>query len=449
MPPTRHLTGLLHSHRRASLGRRLAIGSLAVALVSIVLLATVILAVTDADLVSAGREQEMTTTRVFVTTLDSTYQAAGGWRPSTLAAVGELARTTGFGLEVTSHGRQLLDVQASQVEGPSKTFPIIVKGRQVAIASVQFPTSGLSLADANLRSTIGAAVLAASALAALVALVAAVVASRYLVAPVRLLTQAARRLGTGDLSSRVGEVNAPGEIDELARAFDAMASHLQRQDTLRRAVAADLAHELRTPLAVLQAELEALTMGVEKLEPAAVISLSEEVGRLSRLVEDLEVLSAAEAAGPTLRRERVDLGDVARSACARLEKRFADRGVALTMDLRPVAVAADPGRLEQMVVNLLSNSVKFTPSGGSVQLRVDRAGGQGRIVVTDTGIGIPTEEQALVFDRFFRGAGARGTAGSGVGLAVVAELAAAQGGQATLHSSPGAGTTVTVSLPAA
>ncbi|MHB8325194.1 MAG: HAMP domain-containing sensor histidine kinase [Candidatus Dormibacteria bacterium] len=427
----------------------MAVGSLAVALVSIVLLAAVILVATDADLVTAGREQEASTTHLLVTTLNSTYQAAGGWHHSTLMAVGELARTTGFGLEVSSAGHRLLDVEASQIEGPSRIFPIVVAGRRVGTATVQFPTSGLSLADAKLRRTIGTSVVAAAVLAALVAMVAAVVASRYLVAPLRLLTLAARRLGTGDLSSRVGDVAAPGEIDELAHAFDAMATHLQRQDTLRRAVVADLAHELRTPLAILQAELEALAVGVEELSPAAVVSLGEEVGRLSRLIEDLAVLSAAEAAELAPRRELIDLADVARSACARLGKRFSDQGIALSTEVASTTVLADPGRVEQMLVNLLSNAAKFTPSGGTVRVTVERRGGTGRVVVADTGVGIPLAEQGLVFNRFFRGEAARGTTGSGVGLAVVAELAAAQGGSAEVESTPGAGTTITLSLPSA
>ncbi|MHB1613638.1 MAG: ATP-binding protein [Actinomycetes bacterium] len=422
-------------------------GSLAVALVSIALLAVVTLVITDADVGSTGHEQEASVTNVLLTTLRSTYRAAGGWHQSTLAAVGQLARTTGLGLEVSASGHRLLDVATSQTEGRSRTFPIVVSGRQVGLATVQYPTSGLSLAEAKLQRKIATAVATASALATLVALVAAVIASRRLVAPVRMLTLAARRLGTGDLSSRVGELGAPGEIDELAHAFDVMATHLEREDALRRAIVADLAHELRTPLAVLQAELEALTVGVEQLSPAAVASLSDEVRRLSRLLEDLEVLAAAEAAGLSLRRQRIDLAAAARSAAARLDNRFADRGIELTTVLVPTVVVADPGRVEQMAVNLLSNAAKFTPPGGTVRLSVGHDASTARLVVTDTGIGIPVEEQGMVFDRFFRGGGARGTAGSGIGLAVVAELAAAHGGSVELQSTLGAGTTVTVSLP--
>ncbi|MHB8246055.1 MAG: HAMP domain-containing sensor histidine kinase [Acidimicrobiales bacterium] len=419
------------------------------ALISIVLLAVVTLLAADADLGSAGSEQEKSATNVILTTLRATYEAAGTWKKSTLVAVGQLASTTGFGLEVRAGSRRLLDVATSQTEGVSRVFPIVVSGRRVGTATLQFPTSGLSRAEANLRRGIGTAVLTASALAALVALIAAVVTSRGLVTPVRQLTLATRRLGAGDLSIRVGKVRAPTEFAELAGAFDAMASHLEKQHALRRAIVTDLAHELRTPLAVLQAELEALTAGVEELTPAAVVSLSDEVRRLSRLVEDLEVLAAAEAAGLSLRREQVDLADVARRATTRWANRLSDEGIQLTTSLVPTVIMADPGRVEQVIFNLLANAARFTPRGGTVSVSVRPEGDSGLVVVSDTGIGIAVEDQGQVFERFFRGQNARGTSGSGIGLAVVAELVAAHGGEVSLDSSAEAGTTITIELPSA
>lgn len=418
-----------------------------VALVSITLLTVVTLVVIDADLGVAGQERESSTTKVIVATLRSTYAAAGGWGESSLEPVGELARTTGLGLEVSAAGHQFLHVTSAGPAGRSQTFPIVVDRRQVGVATVRFPASGLSLGEAKLRHAMGVAVLAASAMAALVALTAAAVASRHLVAPVRSLTVAARRLGQGDLSSRVGPVVAPREIEELARAFDGMASHLERADTLRRAIVADLAHELRTPLAVLQAELEALAVGVEELSPAALSSLEDELSRLSRLVEDLEVLAAAQAAGLSLQRVNVDLASVAAKAARRVKTRFSERALELSMDLVATMVSADPGRVEQMVVNLLSNAAKFTPLGGRVRLSVDHDSKAARVTVADTGVGIPFQEQTRVFERFFRGAAARGVPGSGVGLAVVAELAAAHGASVDIESAPGVGTTITLSFP--
>lgn len=435
-------------HNR-SLGRRLAVGSLAVALISIVLLAAVTLLVTDADLTSAGQEQETSTTRVLLTMLRTAYEADAGWRSPSLIAVEQLAQTTGFGLEVSARGQRLLDVATSQTEGRSRSFPIVVAGRQVGIATVQFPASGLSLEEAKLRGTIGTAVAGASALAAVVALVSAVVAARHLVAPLRQLTGAARQLEAGDLRVRVGDLAAPGEIDDLARAFDAMATHLEKEAALRENVVADLAHELRTPLAVLQGEIEALTVGARDVSPAAIASLSEEVGRLSRLVEDLEVLSAAQAAVLSLRKEQVDLTAAMTALGARFRDRFQAAELHFTVVAAPgVFALVDPGRIDQLVANLLSNALKFTPPRGDVCLSVtrDQDADHVCISVTDTGIGIPLEEQAHVFDRFFRGAAVERVAGSGIGLAVAARLAEAHNARLSLSSALGEGTTVTLHL---
>jgi signal transduction histidine kinase len=247
----------------------------------------------------------------------------------------------------------------------------------------------------------------------------------------------------------VGPLKATGELAELATAFDALAESLEREDSLRKALVADLAHELRTPLAVLQAELEGLAVGVVALDQDAVSHLTEEVGELSRLVEDLRVLTEAEAASLSVRRERVDVASVASNATARLASLFVDKGVDLSVELAAAEVEGDPDRLEQVVINLLSNALKFTSQGGKVRVTAGPAGSQARIVVADTGVGIPEQEQAKIFGRFFRGVGGRDTPGTGIGLAVVTALVGAHGGHVELQSSPGEGSVFAVSLPKA
>ncbi|HET9091556.1 MAG TPA: ATP-binding protein, partial [Acidimicrobiales bacterium] len=292
-------------------------------------------------------------------------------------------------------------------------------------------------------------VVIAAVVAALLALSAGLVTSRRLVAPLRRLTSAVARLGSGDRSSRVGPIRAAGEIRQLGETFDAMAADLQSEDRLRRALVADVAHELRTPVAILRAELEAVSVGIRPFEPATVESLTEEVDRLSRLVEDLGVLAAAEAASLGLERTRVDLSVVAARAADRLASRVREADVRLERQLSPADVLGDPGRLEQVVVNLLSNAVKFSPRKATVELAVSRRDGEVRLAVSDEGPGIPVEEQPRVFERFYRGQGAAGTPGSGVGLAVVAAIVSAHGGRVALESAPGRGTTFEVVLPAA
>ena len=430
------------------LGRRVAAGSLAIALVSIALVAAGILLVVDADVGTAGRDQEAATTGAIVAAVRSAYLANNKWQPSDLAAAGDLARNFGVGVEVLANGRRLLQVAALKAGGNSLPFSVVVGRRVVATVTITLPRGGLP-GEADLRRSIERGVAEASGLAVLVAFGAAVLASRRLVAPVRSLTLAARQLGAGDRTSRVSELAAPGELGELARAFDKMAADLERGDALRRALVADVSHELRTPLAVMQAELEGLSVGLVALDQQAVVTLTGEVARLTRSVEDLGMLAAADAAGLSLRRERVDLAQVGARAAARLAARFDEVKVELAVTLAPAEVEGDPGRLEQVVVNLLSNAAKFTPAGGRVQVSVGRLGRECRVVVSDTGEGIPEDEQPWVFDRFFRGAAAKGRDGSGIGLAVVAALVAAHGGSIELRSVLGSGSTFTVRLPSA
>jgi len=240
---------------------------------------------------------------------------------------------------------------------------------------------------------------------------------------------------------------APGELGELARAVDRMASNLEREDELRKALVSDVAHEIRTPVTVLQAECESMLDGVTKPTPARISSLHDEVLRLGKLVEDLEALSYAEAAGLRLERHKVDLAEVARAAADLHQSQFAAAEIELETRLAPASVQGDEARLAQVVRNLLVNALKFTPAGGRVELVVEQARGEARLAVKDSGSGIPEHEQAHVFERFWRGAGARGTEGSGVGLAVVSELVRAHGGRVEVESRLGEGSTFTVLIP--
>ena len=226
-----------------------------------------------------------------------------------------------------------------------------------------------------------------------------------------------------------------------------MADAISREDELRRALIADVAHELRTPISVLQASSEALIDGVVEPTSGVLSSMHDEVLRLGTRVEDLQVLASAEAAGLRMVVESVDLARVAGEAAAALAPRFAEANIALVTDLEPVRVSGDPARLHQIVSNLLENVLKFTPAGGTARLEVASTPSTGYVKVADSGPGMSAEELSHIFDRFWRGTGAAATAGSGIGLAVVHELVKAHRGAIETHSEPGEGTTFLISLP--
>jgi two-component system, OmpR family, sensor histidine kinase BaeS len=300
-----------------------------------------------------------------------------------------------------------------------------------------------AFADA-LQQTVAIGASLAAALAVLVALV----VSRWITRPVKRLIRVTRVREAGDRDARVGPLRAPSEIAELAVAFDQMADAIGHEDKLRRALAADVAHELRTPLGVLQATCEAMLDGFVEPNAEAISSLRDEVLRMGRRVEDLQVLASAEATGLPMATQPVELATVVRDAVASFEAHFAAAEITLTADLTDVTVAGDAGRLHQIVANLLSNALKFTPPRGSVRVVVAAAGRGATLTVTDTGVGIPQQELGRVFDRFFRGSAAASSAGSGIGLAVAAELAKAHRGRIEVRSELGAGASFVLFLPA-
>jgi two-component system sensor histidine kinase BaeS len=251
----------------------------------------------------------------------------------------------------------------------------------------------------------------------------------------------------GDRSARAGEIKAPGELRELAVAFDHMADTLDHEDKIRRDLVASIAHELRTPVAVLQAGHEALLDGVTEPSPQELGSLRDEVLRLARMVDDLQAMAAADAAIFQLTREPRDLADIAESAAVSLARRFEAAEVALVRRLAPAPALADERWLHQVVTNLLGNALKFTPAGGTVTIRTGQEGPRAVLEVADTGVGIPADELPRIFDRFWRGRAAAQTSGSGIGLAVAAELAWAHGGTLIATSQPGEGTSLTLTLP--
>jgi signal transduction histidine kinase len=214
------------------------------------------------------------------------------------------------------------------------------------------------------------------------------------------------------------------------------------QDRLRRQLMADVAHELRTPLAILQGRLEGLLDGVYPRDETHLAELLDETRHLSRLVEDLGTLAHADAGALELRKESVDLGELIREVTAALPALPRPVAVAVPADLPPVE--ADPLRLRQVLLNLLANALRHTPETGSVAVDVETRGTRILIRVRDTGSGIAPEDLPRIFERFQKGTGSQG---SGLGLAIARKLARAHGGDLTIESEVGKGTVATVSLP--
>ena len=347
------------------------------------LLAVLAAAFAAADVANLASRQRSDLTSAIAVAAGAAWDRTDSWAGANLAPVVDLATRTGADVEITDQAGQPTAVSPAfrrHASSPQVSRPIVVRGQQVGRAVARFPDSGLGAADQALRTALWRAIAGAAGLAALLALITGLVVARRITRPVERLITVTRAMGRGDRTARVGPIAAPGEIGELATAFDLMADTLDRQEQLRRDLVADVAHELRTPIAVLQAGHEALLDGVTEPTQEQLASLRDEVLRLARMVGDLQTLAAADAAALQLTLSRHDLADIAAGAADSLAGRFEAAGVALERQLTPVDVLADPGRLHQVITNLLTNALKFTPSGGRVTVRAGRRRRAGRAV---------------------------------------------------------------------
>lgn len=272
-------------------------------------------------------------------------------------------------------------------------------------------------------------------------------ALRRTTAPMGDVMEAAGRVSAGDYSVRVAE-RGPGEARALARAFNTMAARLQANDEQRRRLLADVTHELRTPLAIVQGNLEGLLDGVYPRDDAHLTPILEETRVLGRLIDDLRTLALAESGALRLQREPTDLEVLAEEAAGAFRAAAGAAGVTVRVESGAAVPLAevDPVRVREVLTNLLANALRYTPAGGTVTVTVAAgpAADQVTMEVRDTGAGIPAEAVPHVFDRFYKSDESRGM---GLGLAIAKNLADAHGGQLTVASVPGQGTTFRLSLP--
>jgi len=299
-----------------------------------------------------------------------------------------------------------------------------------------------------LTDILNSAALSAGLVAVAVGLILALLLASGLIRPVRRLIQAAQAMASGDLSQRV-EVRGSDEIAVLGLSFNRMAESLEASEQQRRAMTADVAHELRTPLAVQRAQVEAMLDGVYPLDEGNLIKVLEQNELLSRLVEDLRTLALVDAGELQLDKTQLELvGSV-----SRVVERFApaagNRSLTVQAAKPQLMVEADPTRIEQILNNLLSNAIRHTPEGGEIVVRISGDDTSALVEIHDSGEGIPPEALNKIFERFYRAEPSRSRAegGSGLGLAIARQLALAHGGDLTAENHPQGGAVFRLRLP--
>jgi len=403
-----------------------------------------------------GRIQE---TQDLSSALADYYEEQGGWE-----GVGRLLSRRGLvRLRWMAGGRIILAQPDGSVlfdswqrtervkeEQLARGLPIQPKGQTVAFLIIEGPGERIGMVERSFLRRVNLSVILAGVLGVVIALLLGGLLFVQITRPLGRLRDAARKLAQGELSQRV-EVDSGDEIGELAQAFNEMARSLQRVEELRKNMVADIAHELRTPLAVIRGHLEALQDGVFAPTEENIGVIHEETLLLARLVDDLRDLALADAGQLEIERGPVDLAALISKVVTGVRTRASEKDVLLVEEVpeRLPEVRADAQRIAQVVSNLLSNGITYTPSGGKVTVAAKEVDGWVEVRVADTGPGIPPEEMPYLFERFYRSDRSRSRAqgGSGLGLAIAKQLVEAHGGRIWAESEVGRGAIFVFTLP--
>jgi two-component system OmpR family sensor kinase/two-component system sensor histidine kinase BaeS len=462
---------------------KLLLGTLAVALVAVAVLAAAATRATSVAFTSYVRQGQAQRLQRVQADLADFYTRNGSWTnvqatlnqsANTMAAgmgrMGQgMAQGAGRGNQGMTADQQaiLADAQGAVIAATGSPYagarlsehemaaalPITVGGRTVGyLLGLGAGLSTFSSLEHQFITSVNQALLIASLFAGAVAVFIALVVARRLTAPLTSMTQAAQAMARGDLAQRV-PVASDDEMGRLAEAFNTMAISLARAEELRRNLVADVAHELRTPLAVLRADLEALQDGVYQPTPERLTALHEETDLLARLVSDLHELTLAEAGQLKMERRPTNVAQVCQQTVSIMQAQAATRGVMLSIGQADdgAVVLADADRVGQVLRNLIANALRYTPADGAVTLDCRVDGQDALLSVRDTGTGIRPDDLPHIFDRFYRGekSRARATGGAGLGLAIVKQLVEAHRGRVWAESSPGQGATFYIRLPLA
>jgi signal transduction histidine kinase len=329
--------------------------------------------------------------------------------------------------------------------------PLELDGERIGTLVLDPDAAALTVAQRDLLSRITLLLVLGAGGGTLVALLLSVILAQTLTRPLRELTAATRAVARGNLAQEV-PVRSQDELGTLAASFNQMSADLSRASAARRQMTADIAHDLRTPLSVILGYAESLKDGVLEATPDVFEVMHAEALQLSRLIEDLRTLSLADAGELSLALESTTSGELLAHAAAAHRAQAAEQRIALVVDVADDAPAmrVDPLRMDQVLTNLVSNALRYTPAGGTITLRAQSHAHGLRMSVSDTGPGIPPDALPHVFDRFFRAESSRRQddgGASGLGLAIARSIVQAHGGTLRVESPPGSGATFHIDLP--
>ena len=335
-------------------------------------------------------------------------------------------------------------------EFTAEQYPAVQNGEIIGIVEINhFGPFFLSEEDSRFLSSLNKILAGIGILALAVAVLVGVLLAKRLAEPIQRTVGATKKISDGDFGVRMKEDSSTREIEALIQSINQLAATLEQQESLRKQLTADVAHELRTPLTTVLTHVEALIEGIWEPTTERLQSCYDEVARISKLVADLENLAKVEEGNVRLNKSSVDLLDLANKMFGNFEIEMGNKKIRHTVVGNCSAVLADKDRISQVMMNLISNAVKYTPEGGEIRILLTDEENKVTFSVEDNGPGILPEDIPFIFERFYRGDKSRNrmTGGSGIGLAIVKSIVNAHGGTVRVESNPKQGSRFTVVLP--
>lgn len=453
---------------KGSLRKKLLVSHLGVAIISLLAIMVLVYGVMYFSFGKYTENQRQAEAQSILDDLQSTYNVqTGGWAMDTLMRITHEAMMRSYDVKIYDRKRQLIwdtsrmgmmghsmagEQEKNQTTAARSQYLLDIRNDEQMVGTLEI--QGLEDAFAPQNKQFLQMFSTLLGIALLIVVIGVCVFSVYLAnglsRPLQQIKQVATRMREGDLSSRVElAANQKTEIEEVALSLNHLADALQQQDKLRKNLTADIAHELRTPIATIQSHIEAFQDGVWEPSTDKLEVCHEQVVRLVKLIYDLEYLTALENPMLKLQREKVNLNEVIQDSVNAVKGQFTHKNIILAIEAtQDININGDYDRLVQVFSNLLNNAYKYT-SEGSIRVSLSESTTDAEVTITDTGAGIAPDELPLIFERFYRGDKSRNrkTGGAGIGLAIVKAIVEAHGGAVRVNSVVEQGTQFCVRIP--
>lgn len=468
-------TSLVVIIMKISLRNKLSLSYIIIALVSLALLSVFTNLFLDKHFREYVEQNQELKNKSIVLSLSKQYESSGNWNQNIMENIGVSALENGMIIKVKDVSGKLLwdatehnngmcqkiiekmadnlnshyhNVKGAYVEKP---YPIVI-GSKAPVGTILIGYYGpfyLSDNDLTFISAINKALIGVGIVSMVLAFFLGSFMAKKISLQIGEVIKTAQMISKGLYNNRVNVKTYTNEIYELSETINNLAQTLETQELLRKRLTGDVAHELRTPIATLQGHLEAMIDGIWKPNKDRLKSCHEEVIRINKMVGDIEKLAQYERENLILDKTTFDISEVIRRLIHNFESEFSSKNVEIEFREKEAKIFADKDKFSQVIVNLLSNALKYTPSGGRVVLETKGDGKVVEIVVSDTGSGISAEDLPFIFERFYRADKSRTrlTGGSGIGLTISKAIIEAHGGSIEINSQVGVGTDVVARIP--